>query len=205
VVNLSLRRTLLKLLVGSASLQRWSCAHAEPKDDRPTPELVSQWMTAWMTGARLPDGTLHLFRFSNPMYALTKPITWKPNSGQKPTEVTVPEGFVTDFASIPRVFWSLLRPDGQYTYPAIVHDYLYWIQDRPREEADLILKYGMEDFNVSGVAVSAIYAAVRVGGASAWDNNGRLRRDGERRILQRFPDDPCITWDEWKNVEGVFR
>jgi len=29
-----------------------------------------------------------------------------------------PAGFVTDFASISRLFWTLLPRDGEYTYPA---------------------------------------------------------------------------------------
>ncbi len=38
----------------------------------------------------------------------------------------VPAGFVTDFASIPRIFWSLLSPtDLRYSKPAVVHDYGY--------------------------------------------------------------------------------
>ena len=44
-----------------------------------------------------------------------KPIEWKPSSNQdqKLPTVKVPEGFVTDFASVPRVFWTALPPDGE--------------------------------------------------------------------------------------------
>jgi hypothetical protein len=42
--------------------------------------------------------------------------------------VTVPAGFVTDFASIPRPFWSILPTWGKYGPPAVVHDFLYWDQ-----------------------------------------------------------------------------
>ena len=48
----------------------------------------------------------------------------------------MPTGFVTDFASIPPIFYSVLRPDGEYAYAAVIHDYLYWTQTRPREDAD---------------------------------------------------------------------
>src|SRR5215217_6020711 len=100
-------------------------------------ETIDAWMISWMNQSRQPSGVLHLSRFADPMYFLLKPITWKPNPGQEAYQaVTVPEGFVTDFASIPRVFWSALRPDGLYTYPAIVHDYLYWEQTVTREVAD---------------------------------------------------------------------
>ncbi|ECG8634089.1 DUF1353 domain-containing protein, partial [Salmonella enterica subsp. salamae] len=39
--------------------------------------------------------------------------------------IEVPAGFVTDLATIPRIFWSLMPPDGKYAKAAIIHDYLY--------------------------------------------------------------------------------
>lgn len=39
--------------------------------------------------------------------------------------ITVPEGFITDFASIPRPFWSIINPAGKIKPAALVHDYLY--------------------------------------------------------------------------------
>ncbi|EOD5071623.1 TPA: DUF1353 domain-containing protein [Salmonella enterica subsp. enterica serovar Enteritidis] len=38
--------------------------------------------------------------------------------------ISVPAGFVTDLATVPRIFWTLLPPDGKYTKAAIIHDYL---------------------------------------------------------------------------------
>lgn len=39
--------------------------------------------------------------------------------------IEVPAGFVTDFATVPRVFWILLPPDGKYARASSIHDYLY--------------------------------------------------------------------------------
>lgn len=39
--------------------------------------------------------------------------------------IVVPVAFVTDLASIPRVFWLLLPPFGEYLFGAVVHDWLY--------------------------------------------------------------------------------
>ena len=55
----------------------------------------------------------------------------------------MPMGFFTDFASIPQVFHSLLRQNGFYLLPAVVHDYLYWKQTCTRDQADQILNLGM--------------------------------------------------------------
>lgn len=152
-------------------------------------------------------GRLVLGRFVERMYFLRRSVRWDPNPGQAPKAVEVPTGFVTDFASIPRIFWSALPPDGPYTYAAIIHDYLYWKQSRPREEADLILKYAMEDFKIDAVTVGAIYGAVRLEGQSAWDGNAKLKKAGERRVLAQWPDDagdPTITWAKWKAEADVF-
>jgi hypothetical protein len=163
-------------------------------------------MNTWIEASRDPVGTLHVSRFVEPIYYLLKPITWKPNPGQEHLdEVTVPTGFVTDFASIPRAFFSLLRPDGEYTYPAIVHDYLYWTQSRPRDLCDQILKFGMMDFNIKPATVTTIYRAVKVGGGVSWRNNAKLKKAGEKRVLKKFPDDPRVRWADWKKMPDVFQ
>jgi hypothetical protein len=167
--------------------------------------IIEKWMNKWMEAAQAPGGTLHMSRFKDPIYFLTKPgVGWKPNAGQPFQPVEVPVGFITDFASIPRAFWSFLRPDGEYTYPAIVHDWMYWTQDRPREEADEILKYGMQDFDIEPATVQTIYRAVRVAGGSAWRGNAELKARGEKRILKVYPDNPTITWAQWKQRPEVF-
>ena len=39
---------------------------------------------------------------------------------------TVPAGFITDFASIPRWLWSVVgAPTGWYTKPSCLHDYCF--------------------------------------------------------------------------------
>lgn len=38
--------------------------------------------------------------------------------------VTVPTGYETDFASVPRVFWIIAPPLGPYAKAAVVHDFL---------------------------------------------------------------------------------
>lgn|SRR5262249_3022467 len=178
--------------------------------ERRSSRTVDRWMTTWMDRWRkipkAPGATLHVSRFKDPIYFLLRPISWKPNADQvgKYQEVEVPTGFVTDFASIPRAFWSLLRPDGEYTYPAIIHDYMYWDQSRPREEADNIFKYGMQDFKVEKWKLRTIFEAVHRAGGWAWDENARLKAQGEKRVLRIFPDDPTIPWHEWKTRPDVF-
>lgn len=167
---------------------------------------VEKWMNDWMGATKLPVGSLHLGRFKGPIYFLTKPISWIPNEGQTDhPKVSVPKGFVTDLTSVPRIFWSILRPDGDYTYPAIIHDYLYWTQELPRKEADKIFLLAMEDFGIHPAKIDTIYSAVRVGGGISWSENLAKKNKGGKRILKKFPQDPRITWNDWKKKSNVFK
>lgn len=60
----------------------------------------------------------HLKRISKDLYELVAPLHFP--------RFTVKAGFVTDGASIPRLFWTLVGPPigGNYTEPAILHDAL---------------------------------------------------------------------------------
>lgn len=80
--------------------------------------------------------------------------------------IEVPEGFVTDGASIPRIFWSILGPFGSYLKAAVIHDYLYSANNTTftRKQADLIFKEAMFNDGVPWYKRDPIYMAVRVGG-----------------------------------------
>lgn len=210
------RRHVLRLAAGIAAclpmgvgtIPGWRLSgtgHAQEPDSSAEAKTMESWMNEWMSVSKAPGGILRVSRFREPIYFLTAPISWTPNPGQDAYKaVTVPTGFVTDFASIPRIFWSALRPDGEYAYAAVVHDYLYWTQTRSREEADLILNMAMEDFEVGAVTAKLIYGAVRLGGKSAWKSNAEKKAQGEKRVLTRLPQDPRMTWDDWKQRPGVF-
>jgi hypothetical protein len=123
--------------------------------------------------------------------------------GNSAVTITVPKGFVTDFASIPSVFWSAdLSPNGKYSKAAIVHDYLYWTQGCSREQADNILDIAMKESDVAFVTRSTIYGGVRLGGGSAWQKNASERTQGLPRIV---PDSflefgPTVLWPGYRRA-----
>lgn len=171
-----------------------------------SPIEADAWVKAWADSKRSLLGALNLFRFADPTYVITKSIGWSPAPAQagQYRPVTVPAMFVTDFASIPRGFWTALRPDGDYAYAAVIHDYLYWTQPVARDVADDIFRLAMEELSVPSTTVTLIYRAVRAGGGSAWDENARLRRIGEKRVLKRLPENPTVRWADWKKTPDVF-
>lgn len=85
--------------------------------------------------------------------------------------ITVPKGFITDFASIPRMFWIILPPDGEYTQAAVLHDYLYFKQSRSRKEADQIFLDAMGVLEVPNWKRYPMYHAVRMFGWIPWRNH----------------------------------
>lgn len=80
--------------------------------------------------------------------------------------IEVPAGFITDGASIPKFFWSVLSPFGDYFAAAVVHDYLYKkeCQLYTRKEADLIFKEAMFNLGVPWYRRDIIYQAVNLFG-----------------------------------------
>jgi hypothetical protein len=123
--------------------------------------------------------------------------------GDSATIITVPKGFVTDFASIPQAFWTAgLSPNGKYSKAAIVHDYLYWTQGCTRQQADNILLVAMKESDVDAATRTAIYDGVRLGGDGAWQNNAAERAMGLPRIV---PDaalefGPLVLWPDYRRT-----
>lgn len=83
--------------------------------------------------------------------------------------LTVPAGFVTDFASVPRLFWNILPPFGRYGKAAIVHDYLYRTPGYvSRPVADALFLEAMKVLGVGRLIRYTMYLAVRAFGAGAY-------------------------------------
>jgi hypothetical protein len=115
--------------------------------------------------------------------------------------IDVPAGFVTDFASIPRQLWALASPHGFYSRASIIHDFLYWDQRCTREQADRIMLIAMQESAVSFAERQAIYAGVRAGGQSSWDDNATARAQGMLRTVPAQMINqvqPLDTWPDFR-------
>lgn len=79
--------------------------------------------------------------------------------------VTVPKGFRTDFASVPRIVFGYLLFGGKGKRAAVVHDWLYsGGVNVTRELADQVFREALIATGYSAFTVGAMYGAVRVGG-----------------------------------------
>ena len=82
--------------------------------------------------------------------------------------VEVPAGTETDGASVPRAFWSVFEPFGEYFPAAVIHDFLYspGNHEFDRWESDIIFKEAMYNLGVPWTKREPIYHAVRIFGGS---------------------------------------
>lgn len=80
--------------------------------------------------------------------------------------LVVPEGFETDLASIPRIFWSIVPPyNTSLIAPAIVHDWLYSRKtDINRFDCDNIFYELLVKNHMSKFLAGILYYCVRAFG-----------------------------------------
>lgn len=123
-------------------------------------------------------------------WSLLAPLIW---TGTKGDRFTVPVGFITDFATVPRILvWKTL-PYGPYTRAAVLHDWLLtllaaWQRETDRlghlpqrpppvisRDCDGIFRRVMQDLGVSWLTRWQMWAAVRVASLFNHDRSyGRL-------------------------------
>lgn len=116
-----------------------------------------------------------------------KPFTFRsPSLGL----IRVEPGFDTDYASVPRVFWSIYPPDGDYRAAAVVHDWLYWNQSPiegghdsvppfgiplaiTREQADTVFLEALTALGIPWLRRHVLHKAVRLGGWLPWNKRAK--------------------------------
>ena len=93
--------------------------------------------------------------------------------------VTVPAGYETDGASIPRWCWPVIGPPirSEYLIPALVHDFLCdsATSYEQRVQADAAFFALLHRYNVPRWKRCAMYLAVRFYGRWAWRRKAELK------------------------------
>ena len=104
-------------------------------------------------------------------FQVVNPFRYRIGDVKSKNIITVPEGFKTDFASVPRILWNILPPWGKYGKAAVLHDYLYYSGMFERKECDKIFLEAMKELGVGWIARKTIYSGVRIGGWIAWNKH----------------------------------
>ena len=112
-------------------------------------------------------GEMRVAKREDGRWVLLAPITYRgvPDIG----DITVPEGFDTDFASVPRLpfmFWLL---GDRADYAAVLHDYIYRNASYSRAIADAAFRWVAEHEGVNWLARWTMWSGLRVGGYWAYD------------------------------------
>ena len=84
--------------------------------------------------------------------------------------IRVPPGYITDFASVPRLPLAFLLFGNKGHRAAVIHDYLYSTHEVSREEADEIFKSLLSEDGAGGFTRSLMHLGVRIGGWIGWNN-----------------------------------
>ncbi len=95
--------------------------------------------------------------------------------------VTIPEGFITDFSSVPRFLWSLLPPYGLAMAPSVLHDYFYTVHpfkdkmtsEEERKYADELFYKMLLAQGIKKWQALLMLKAVRLFGKKRFNNNGQ--------------------------------
>lgn len=85
--------------------------------------------------------------------------------------VTIPTGFKTDFASVPRVPIAYWFYGNRAHRESVLHDYLYFLGDTSRGAADKVFLEAMKARNKNILVRWPIFLGVRIGGWVAWKSH----------------------------------
>lgn len=122
-----------------------------------------------MTMMRSSDGVPLQNKMGRQLYMLDAPFGYQ--SDIAGTDFVVPEGFVTDLSSIPRLPFIYVLLNGGGDMPAVIHDYLYNTGNLSRKLSDAVLREACITIGLPRWKVEAIYLGVRVGGSNNYASN----------------------------------
>lgn len=105
------------------------------------------------------------------LWRLEQPLTYEVGAPGSGRAITVPAGFVTDGASVPRFLWWLLPTWGRYSRAAVIHDHLCVLIDNgtphplapTRRAADAIFFDAMGALGVGLITRWTLWLGVRWG------------------------------------------
>jgi len=82
--------------------------------------------------------------------------------------IKVPEGFETDFASIPKIFLPIMKWRDKFNKASVIHDWLYHTRQFDRKTADKIFLEAMAVLKIHPIKRYTFYYTVRIFGWIRW-------------------------------------
>lgn len=140
---------------------------------------------------------LQTVKIGRKLWMLTRPMVYNTPRGS----FVVPAGYITDHASVPRVFTSVVPPVQSCVAEAsILHDWFYNkdSEDVPREFADLCLRELTIVRGGSTALGYAAWSAVRLGGGFLYNReffSKKIHREAYPEFKGCTPDVLKIVFD----------
>jgi len=85
--------------------------------------------------------------------------------------IKVPVGFVTNFASVPRIFWPFIYPVDTHAKSAVIHDFCYYTSYHSKKHSDFIFKEALTVLQIEPWKIFVMYWSVRLFGHCAWNRH----------------------------------
>lgn len=93
--------------------------------------------------------------------------------------LTIPVGFESDGASVPRFFWRLIFPPGEprALHAAFIHDFIYRTHPSgwTKSDADKVFRHLLICGGVEKWRAELAYCGVKWFGGNAWHAGGQVR------------------------------
>lgn len=99
---------------------------------------------------------MKLKRLSSNKWQLLEPWSY--------SNLTIPEGFITDGASVPRLFWWIASPSGDLFEASVVHDYMYSNSINSKRDADKMFKIVANYYGANKLRIFLAYNMVKIFG-----------------------------------------
>lgn len=77
---------------------------------------------------------------------------------------TVPKGDIFNGANVPRIFWILIRPEGELFEASIIHDHLYKYAIQSKKFADKSFYEAAIHYKCNSIKAKISYLMVRLFG-----------------------------------------
>ncbi len=101
-------------------------------------------------------------------FKLIEPLEYHVGCYPSKEIIIVPVGFITDFASVPRVFWPIVSPIDNHANAAVIHDFMYQTNYAPKNRCEEIFYEAMGVLDVPEWKRNSIYWSVYTFGWPTW-------------------------------------
>lgn len=136
------------------------------------------------------------------MWVVTQPVTVTIRYNEDDYVFTIPKGFLTDGASVPRIFWGMFQKVDETINAAIIHDYLcehhhVLVKDKrtylTRRQIDKIFYEVLREDKVKSFKANLMYQACRLY-SSATRKRLHEKSELKKSLEAKFSaDDYCFS------------